>query len=97
MSAWLIETLAATALLMALVLVLRPLVRRAFGAGAAYALWLVPALRLVLPPLDVAPEIATSVGQPIEIMFASAPAVASTEAGLSGSGLWARCLSGHGI
>ena len=38
---------------MLLVLAIRRPVRRLFGAGPAYALWLVPALRLVVPPLAV--------------------------------------------
>lgn len=49
--AWAIETLIATTALMALVLALRAPVRRWFGAQVAYALWLLPALRMVLPPL----------------------------------------------
>jgi beta-lactamase regulating signal transducer with metallopeptidase domain len=37
---------------MLLVLVIRRPVARLFGAGVAYALWLIPALRLVAPPAD---------------------------------------------
>jgi beta-lactamase regulating signal transducer with metallopeptidase domain len=48
---WLTDTLLATSLLMALVLLVREPVRRQFGPAAAYGLWLVPALRLVMPPL----------------------------------------------
>ncbi|MEI6418103.1 MAG: M56 family metallopeptidase [Sphingomonadales bacterium] len=48
---WLIETGLAVSLLLALVLLLRRPVARHFGAHAAYALWLLPALRLLLPPL----------------------------------------------
>ena len=48
------ETLIATAMLMALVMALREPVRRLFGAQVAYALWLLPALRMVLPPLPAA-------------------------------------------
>ncbi|EJL23776.1 M56 family metallopeptidase [Novosphingobium sp. AP12] len=48
---WLTDTLFATGALMALVLVLRRPVARWFGPGAAYALWLLPMIRLVLPPL----------------------------------------------
>ncbi|MBY0519831.1 MAG: peptidase M56, partial [Sphingomonas sp.] len=51
MIAWAIEALIASTLLMLLVLVLRAPVRRAFGAGVAYALWLLPVARLLLPPL----------------------------------------------
>lgn len=51
MIAWAFEALIGSALLMALVLVLRAPVRRAFGPRIAYALWALPALRLILPPL----------------------------------------------
>jgi len=51
MIAWAIEALIASTLLMLLVLVLRAPVRRMFGAGVAYALWVLPVARLLLPPL----------------------------------------------
>lgn len=51
MIAWAIETLVATSLLMLLVLLVRAPVRRAFGPHIAYALWLLPAARMLLPPL----------------------------------------------
>ena len=50
-AAWAIEALVASALLMAFVLLVRSPVRRAFGPRVAYALWLLPALRLVLPSI----------------------------------------------
>lgn len=56
---WLIDTLFATGALIALVLVLRRPVARLFGPGMAYALWALPLLRMVLPPLLLpAPEAA---------------------------------------
>lgn len=51
MISWAVETLVATTLLMLLVLAIRNPVRRAFGPGVAYALWALPALRLLLPPM----------------------------------------------
>ncbi len=51
MIAWGVETLLATSLLMLAVLLLRDRVRRSFGPVVAYALWALPVLRLVLPPL----------------------------------------------
>jgi beta-lactamase regulating signal transducer with metallopeptidase domain len=67
---WAVETLLATSLLMATVLLLRNPVARLFGARAAYALWLAPALRLLLPPM---PE-----GGPIpEIIILTAPGAAA--------------------
>ena len=51
MTEWLAGTFVATSLLMALVLLVREPVRRQFGPAAAYGLWLIPALRLPMPPL----------------------------------------------
>ncbi|OWK27788.1 M56 family metallopeptidase [Sphingomonas mucosissima] len=68
---WMVEALAASALLMALVLLVRGPVRRSFGAPVAYALWSLPLLRLVLPPLpesvreQVAPPITSALAAPI--------------------------------
>ena len=53
MTAWLGGTFLAVTAAMLLVLALRGLVARLFGAGWAYALWLIPAARLVLPPLGL--------------------------------------------
>ncbi len=50
-SGWVVETMVATTLLMLLVLALRRPVAAAFGARTAYALWALPTLRLLLPPL----------------------------------------------
>jgi bla regulator protein BlaR1 len=51
MIGWIIETCVASTLLMLLVLALRGPVRRAFGAQMAYALWLMPVIRMLMPPL----------------------------------------------
>jgi beta-lactamase regulating signal transducer with metallopeptidase domain len=51
MNAWALETLVATSMLMVLVLTVRNPVARTFGPRAAYALWALPALRLVMPSL----------------------------------------------
>src|SRR4051812_10017141 len=51
MTAWLVQTFLGATALMLVVLALRGSVARAFGARWAYALWLVPAVRLILPPL----------------------------------------------
>lgn len=80
MSGWIIETLIASTLLMLLVLAIREPVSRRFGPRIAYALWLLPALRMVLPPVpqswgaaEVAPvsKVAVMIGQ-------AAPAAPST-------------------
>lgn len=51
MTQWLLDTTLYTGLLIALVLLLRRPVARAFGPQVAYALWALPFLRLVLPPI----------------------------------------------
>jgi bla regulator protein blaR1 len=51
MSDWMVQTLVAVTALMVFVLVVRRPVTRHFGARVAYMLWLLPALRLILPPL----------------------------------------------
>lgn len=58
MTGWIVETLIATSILMLVVLMLRGPVARRFGPRVAYALWLLPALRTILPPLPatVAPH-----------------------------------------
>ncbi len=48
---WAVEAMIASTLLMALVLLARRHVRQAFGPQIAYALWALPLLRLLLPPL----------------------------------------------
>lgn len=53
---WGVESLIATSLLMVLVLLVRKPVARVFGARAAYALWLAPLARLVLPAIPVEVE-----------------------------------------
>lgn len=86
MIAWLIETLVAVTLLMAMVLLLRGPVARSFGAGWAYALWAVPALRLVLPPL---PQLAPDLFLPPVVLFI--PTAAEMAAPLpaeAGPGQW---------
>lgn len=50
--AWLLENLVWTSAAILLVLALRRPVAQAFGAGAAYALWLIPLCRLLAPPAD---------------------------------------------
>lgn len=55
MSAWLFDSLLTTTLLMAAILLIRRPVARIFGAGVAYALWIIPAARLLMPGLEGAP------------------------------------------
>src|SRR5690606_19949989 len=51
MNAWLLDTLLYTGVLIGLVLALRRPVGRFFGPQLAYALWALPFLRLLLPPI----------------------------------------------
>ncbi len=53
MIAWAAETILAMSLLLLLVLAIRRPVAEHCGAGWAYALWLLPVLRLVTPPLEL--------------------------------------------
>jgi bla regulator protein blaR1 len=48
---WFVEMVLATGLLMVIVLIVRKPVARHFGPRVAYALWLLPAMRAVLPPM----------------------------------------------
>jgi beta-lactamase regulating signal transducer with metallopeptidase domain len=50
---WLFDTLVWTAALIALVLLLRRPVARVFGPRVAYALWALPMLRLLFPPITL--------------------------------------------
>lgn len=81
MTGWLAETLVAVTAAMLLVLALRRAVARAFGAGWAYALWLIPAARLLLPPLglvslDIADSPAGNIIPPAGGVTALPPAAA---------------------
>ncbi len=68
---WLLDTALYTGALIALVLVLRGPVLKAFGPGMTYSLWALPLLRLVLPPLvlpgDPAPAMQPFSGAVMEL------------------------------
>ena len=49
---WLVDSLLVTTLLMGVILCLRRPVAKLFGPGVAYALWLIPAARLLMPSLE---------------------------------------------
>ena len=74
MTAWAIQTLVATSLLTALVLLIRRPFADLFGARAAYALWLAPLARMLLPPLP-AESVLSAVS--VEILALPADAAAS--------------------
>lgn len=77
---WLTDTLIVTGLLIGIVLVLRRPVAKTFGPGMAYALWLLPLLRLVLPPLKLPAAAAVSpapiVSEFVTVIANPAPAIA---------------------
>ena len=55
MGAWLFDTFVVTSMLMLLVLFVRRSVARHFGPSIAYALWCIPAARVLMPSLEGAP------------------------------------------
>ena len=55
MGAWLFDTFVVTSILMLMVLLVRQPVARHFGPGVAYALWCIPAARVLMPSLEGAP------------------------------------------
>ncbi len=78
MIGWALEAIVASTLLMLVVLVLRGPVARRFGAQAAYLLWLLPALRMILPRI---PENAVPVEKvPVHIDLAKLIAAAALRA-----------------
>lgn len=103
MIGWAIETLIASTILMLVVLAIRGPVARHFGPHIAYGLWLLPALRLLLPPLPetVAPTPLRMLPVPIDIealLAKPSPAAAGVDAVAAGPvidwtvlliGLWA--------
>lgn len=68
---WLADTMIWTGLLIGLVLLVRRPVARRFGPGIAYALWALPLVRLLLPPLTLPGWLAPSAA-PLPMAFAPA-------------------------
>ena len=70
MTSWLLSNMAWASAAMLLVLAVRGPFARLFGAGPAYALWLVPLLRLALPPLPrVGPDLPTLLPSETFVVF----------------------------
>lgn len=99
---WAVETLIATSLLMLLVLAIRAPVRKAFGPQLAYALWLLPVIRLAMPPVPenwtaqaAAPVAAAG---DVIVFYVIEPMGAAPAAGAEGGfGLWMALLVLWGI
>jgi len=81
---WLIDTALYTGVLIVLVLALRGPVARRFGPGLAYALWALPLLRLLLPPIILPGEpapVTTAISGPLSgAVVELAPAAATPPA-----------------
>lgn len=91
MTGWLIDTTLTTGALIALVLVLRRPVARLFGPGMAYALWALPLVRLLLPPLvlpaSLAPQAAAQGAAADMVLLEATRTVAPAEAGFDWAAL----------
>lgn len=90
MTGWAMQSAIATSILILIVLILRRPVAQAFGAHAAYALWLAPAVRAILPPITLPnmplPSPAVLSG-PVDYAIITVPAVGN------GAG-WPQILTG---
>lgn len=62
MQSWLLDTVLWTAGLITFVLLVRRPVAKLFGAKAAYALWALPFIRLILPPIILPASLAPQTG-----------------------------------
>jgi beta-lactamase regulating signal transducer with metallopeptidase domain len=89
---WLYRTTLEVSLLIGLVLLLRPVVRRTLGARAAYWLWSIPLIRAVLIDKPELPRtFVENVGMPggeLSIAIYPSPDVWMLPAGVPWSGLW---------
>jgi beta-lactamase regulating signal transducer with metallopeptidase domain len=93
MIAWIVESLIAITLLMLLVLAVRQPVARLFGAEWAYALWLLPLLRVILPPLPFAGGEMLSLIPPEAALIPAAGESAASLLSSDGSGQWMPLLA----
>jgi bla regulator protein BlaR1 len=66
MGAWLLDTFVVSSILMLVVLLVRRPVARHFGPGVAYALWLIPAARVLMPSVEGAPASAPDGGTALQ-------------------------------
>lgn len=98
MISWAVETLVATTLLTLIVLAVRRPVAKYFGPRIAYALWFLPALRMILPPLpeQVAPQTLHMLPSPLDLELllmapipSAAPEAATIDWGLLTATAWA--------
>jgi beta-lactamase regulating signal transducer with metallopeptidase domain len=91
--AWFIENLLWASAAMLVVLAIRRPVARYLGAGVAYALWLVPALRLVAPPASWTAQIFdTPVPSLPPLLLIAEAGVGAAPPPLGGPGQWVPIL-----
>ena len=77
-------------LLVAVVLLIRTPVARSFGPRAAYALWLAPALRLVMPPLPGFAPASSAVAAPVNFSIIVEPVTsAASDPAIDWTLVWA--------
>ena len=79
MTQWLFDTLIYSGLLIALVLLVRRPVSKHFGPQIAYALWALPLLRFIMPPI-VLPAAFAPAEQPVEAIADNQPIMVLVEA-----------------
>lgn len=83
MTDWLFDTFIYTGVLIAAVLLLRRPVARHFGPQVAYALWALPLLRLIMPPIvlpsSFAPAEAVPVEDPVMIYISATPETVNSQ------------------
>lgn len=81
MIGWAVDTAIAVSVLILGVLLIRKPFAAAFGARAAYALWLAPAIRAVTPPLSLpsAPIDASPISGAADYMLVSGPVTATSQ------------------
>lgn len=83
------SNLLGASLLLALVLLIRAPIARHFGARAAFALWLAPALRLVMPPIPALPAEVSEAGSASWTLLVEPVANTVPEPAVDWFALWA--------
>ncbi|MBC2777259.1 M56 family metallopeptidase [Parasphingopyxis marina] len=87
MTEWIFDTLLWTTILMALVMALRAPVARLFGAKIAYALWVLPAARLFMPPMIEEIVVPAPVAHPVAAPVTSmAPEIVASVQAIEAAG-----------
>lgn len=92
---WLVSNAMIASLLILVVLAIRRPVAQLFGARAAYALWLAPALRLVLPPLPPGLSPVPSGGEAVNWVLVTGQRAAEASSALTW--LWVVWAIGFGF